>query len=85
MSTEDKFNPLLLLNEARVVELEDAFAVSEDDLTATVQCARCGATVLGWGEAVAVEGDEWECFPCFDRCNAEDDAMAEKLKAEGKL
>jgi hypothetical protein len=33
-----------------------------------VQCARCGIE-LSCTQAVAEEGDEWECFPCWERLN----------------
>jgi hypothetical protein len=38
-----------------------------------VTCARCGK-VLSCNDAVAEEGDEWECFPCNDRENARERA-----------
>lgn len=34
-----------------------------------VTCDRCGK-IVSCDEAVAEEGDEWECFPCNDRENA---------------
>jgi hypothetical protein len=34
-----------------------------------VNCARCGK--LGTSEKFYVEeGDEWECLPCWERCEA---------------
>lgn len=36
-----------------------------------VQCARCGK-ILSCEDAVPEEGDEWECFPCWERCNAKE-------------
>jgi len=33
-----------------------------------VTCARCGK-ILSCNDAVAEEGDEWECFTCNDREN----------------
>jgi hypothetical protein len=47
-----------------------------------VTCARCGK-VLSCTEAVAEEGDEWECVPCWERCNAEEKRAAED-RAEQK-
>lgn len=36
-----------------------------------VTCARCGK-VLSCVDAIAEEGDEWECAACWERCNAEE-------------
>jgi len=44
-----------------------------------VVCARCGA-VGNSEEFVIEEGDEWECPPCWERCNAAELA-AHKAKA----
>jgi lysyl-tRNA synthetase class I len=38
-----------------------------------VTCARCGK-VLSCTEAVVEEGDEWECVPCWERCEAKEKA-----------
>lgn len=40
-----------------------------------VECARCGIT-LSCEDAMIEEGDEWECFPCWERLNKEE-AMKE--------
>jgi NAD-dependent SIR2 family protein deacetylase len=37
----------------------------------TVECARCGKQTP-FEEAVPEEGDEWECFPCWERCNEQE-------------
>jgi hypothetical protein len=34
-----------------------------------VTCARCGKVLLA-SDAVPEEGDEWECLPCWERCEA---------------
>ena len=56
----------------------------EDDLEAIpydVTCDRCGL-VLSCENAVAEEGDEWECFPCWERCNAKEkeDALRPQIQ-----
>lgn len=43
-----------------------------------VTCARCGK-VLSCEEAIIEEGDEWECPPCWERCNE-----AERLQLRGE-
>lgn len=34
-----------------------------------VKCARCGADGLS-DDFIIEEGDEWECRPCWERCEA---------------
>lgn len=36
-----------------------------------VTCARCGQ-VLPCDKAMIEEGDEWECEPCWERCESEE-------------
>jgi hypothetical protein len=36
-----------------------------------VCCARCGLRLMA-SEALVEEGDEWECLPCWERCNAQE-------------
>lgn len=50
-------------------------------MTYDVTCARCGK-VLSCSDAVAEEGDEWECFPCNDRANEIEKYNAEKYREE---
>jgi len=41
----------------------------------TVTCARCGK--VGDSEIFMLEeGDEWECPPCWERCEAQERASA---------
>lgn len=48
----------------------------------TVECARCGKKIT-FDEAVPEEAGEWECRPCWERCNAEEQGQLELLeKAE---
>lgn len=44
-----------------------------------VTCARCGK-ILPCYQAVAEEGDEWECFACNERENAR-----ERAALDGKM
>ena len=44
-----------------------------DEASPWRQCARCGGKVR-MHNLVAEEGDEWECFPCWERCNAQEQA-----------
>lgn len=46
-----------------------------------VTCARCGK-VLSCTEAVIEEGDEWECPPCWERCEAKERANSEQTVSE---
>jgi DNA-directed RNA polymerase subunit RPC12/RpoP len=39
-----------------------------------VKCARCGKEGNAGFGLVAEEGDEWECFDCWERCNAKERA-----------
>lgn len=41
-----------------------------------VECARCGL-ILSCEDAMPEEGDEWECYPCWVRCNEKERAMLE--------
>jgi len=45
--------------------LEDLDAVMDYPVT----CARCGKSGMA-SEFVIEEGDEWECPPCWERCEA---------------
>lgn len=36
-----------------------------------VKCARCGIALMA-SDACAEEGDEWECSPCWERCEAQE-------------
>lgn len=45
-----------------------------------VTCARCGK-VLSCNDAIPEEGDEWECGPCWDRCNAEEQLQQQAAQA----
>lgn len=46
--------------------------VAEDfPLTLQVTCARCGAHGTSMTFMVE-EGDEWECPPCWERCEAQE-------------
>lgn len=45
----------------------------DDKRPARVECARCGKAIT-FEEAVPEEGDEWECRPCNERCNAAEKA-----------
>lgn len=48
-----------------------------------VHCARCGK--LGTSETFYVEeGDEWECPPCWERCEAQERAAAMKSVLQEK-
>ncbi len=42
-----------------------------------VECARCGLRLMA-SEAVPEEGDEWECEPCWERCEAAERASADR-------
>ena len=46
-----------------------------------VTCARCGKVVSS-EDAVAEEGDEWECIPCWERCEAQERQSALETSAE---
>ena len=48
-----------------------------------VICARCGIKFMA-SQAMVEEGDEWECGPCWDRCNAEEKAAYEARLASAK-
>ena len=52
-------------------EIEDG--LEEDFEPYEVTCARCGK-VLPCTEAIVEEGDEWECPPCWERCEAKERA-----------
>ncbi len=48
-----------------------------------VQCARCGVTV-SCEEAVPWEWDEWECFPCYDKLEAEQKAALAEYEQKAR-
>ena len=51
-------------------ELKDVWGItSEPYIDFCVTCARCGVTLLA-SKAYIEEGDEWECEPCWEVCEA---------------
>ena len=42
-----------------------------------VTCDRCGIQLMAH-EAIAEEGDEWECAECWERCNNKEREEAKK-------
>lgn len=44
-----------------------------DEASPMRTCARCGKQDRSHRMAIE-EGDEWECFPCWERCNAQERA-----------
>lgn len=49
----------------------DALLAELNEASPEQACARCG-TVSRWHKMVIEEGDEWECWPCHERINAEE-------------
>lgn len=48
-----------------------------DEASPMRTCARCGKQDRSHRMAIE-EGDEWECFPCWERCNAQERAEHER-------
>lgn len=69
------------VREALLVEVERLQALLERLGIYEVKCARCGAVGLT-ADFIAEEGDEWECPPCWERCEAKERAEAETVVSE---
>jgi hypothetical protein len=59
------------------MDLDDWFLSAHVD-DYEVKCARCGVS-LHASEAYVEEGDEWECEPCWERCEAKERIAARGL------
>lgn len=53
-----------------------------DEASPMRTCARCGTQDRSHRMAIE-EGDEWECFPCWERCNAQEREAAKMLDGAG--
>lgn len=65
---------------ARIQELEgklDAALKELDEASPMRACDRCGKEDRQHRMMIE-EGDEWECVPCWERCNAKELAELEK-------
>jgi len=62
--------------------MSDDFEYDKEFLPYDVTCARCGK-VISCEDANLEEGDEWECWPCADRCNAQE--AAERSQSDAAM